>query len=258
MAVSIDRVYQKVLALANKEQRGYITPQEFNLFADQSQQDIFNQYFYDIERYSRGRDNDIDYADKLANLESKISVFEVFDEEVSASASGEVALQSLGIYKLGVVTVKPINKSRSKEAERLTAKELNQYKNGRLTRENSLAGPYYVEYYSSLNKEHFINIWPNQDTYTSLALSPYASGGSDMVKISYIENIIPPQWTYSIVGTNALYNPSDQNFRNFQLHASEESLLVSKILQLAGISIKDYQLSKAAVQEEVKIKQEKQ
>ena len=37
MAVSVDRVYQKVLALANKEQRGYITPQEFNLFADHAQ-----------------------------------------------------------------------------------------------------------------------------------------------------------------------------------------------------------------------------
>ena len=33
MAISIDDVYQKVLAIANKEQRGYITPQEFNLFA---------------------------------------------------------------------------------------------------------------------------------------------------------------------------------------------------------------------------------
>ena len=31
MAVSIDTVYQRVLTLANKEQRGYITPQEFNL-----------------------------------------------------------------------------------------------------------------------------------------------------------------------------------------------------------------------------------
>ena len=30
--ISIDTVYQKVLAVANKEQRGYITPQEFNLF----------------------------------------------------------------------------------------------------------------------------------------------------------------------------------------------------------------------------------
>ena len=37
MAISIDSVYQKVLVLANKEQRGYITPQEFNLFADKAQ-----------------------------------------------------------------------------------------------------------------------------------------------------------------------------------------------------------------------------
>ena len=31
MAVNVDKVYQRVLAIANKEQRGYITPQEFNL-----------------------------------------------------------------------------------------------------------------------------------------------------------------------------------------------------------------------------------
>ena len=41
MAVNVNNVYQKVLALANKEQRGYITPQEFNLFADQAQHRIF-------------------------------------------------------------------------------------------------------------------------------------------------------------------------------------------------------------------------
>ena len=33
MAVNIDAVYQKVLALINKEQRGYLTPQEFKLLA---------------------------------------------------------------------------------------------------------------------------------------------------------------------------------------------------------------------------------
>ena len=31
MAVNIDTVYQRVLAISNKEQRGYITPLEFNL-----------------------------------------------------------------------------------------------------------------------------------------------------------------------------------------------------------------------------------
>ena len=39
--VSVNKVYQKILAITNKEQRGYITPQEFNLFADQAQMDIF-------------------------------------------------------------------------------------------------------------------------------------------------------------------------------------------------------------------------
>ena len=42
--VSVDTVYQKVLAFANKEQRGYITPQEFNMFADHAQKEIFEQY----------------------------------------------------------------------------------------------------------------------------------------------------------------------------------------------------------------------
>ena len=32
--IRIDTVYQRVLALANKEQRGYITPLEFNLLAN--------------------------------------------------------------------------------------------------------------------------------------------------------------------------------------------------------------------------------
>ena len=43
--ISVDTVYQRVLALANKEQRGYITPQEFNLLADKAQLEIINDYF---------------------------------------------------------------------------------------------------------------------------------------------------------------------------------------------------------------------
>ena len=41
MSVSIDTVYQRVLAIANKEQRGYITPQEYNLLANQAQLELF-------------------------------------------------------------------------------------------------------------------------------------------------------------------------------------------------------------------------
>ena len=63
--VNIDDVYQKVLAIANKEQRGYITPQEFNLLANQAQMDIFEQYFYDINQFNRIPGNHTEYSDML-------------------------------------------------------------------------------------------------------------------------------------------------------------------------------------------------
>ena len=73
--VNIDTVYQKVLAIANKEQRGYITPQEFNLFADHAQMDIFEQYFYDINQFGRLPGNSTEYSDMLTLLEEKIAIF---------------------------------------------------------------------------------------------------------------------------------------------------------------------------------------
>ena len=75
--VNVDTVYQRVLAIANKEQRGYITPQEFNLLANQAQMEIFEQYFYDINQFERVRPNDTEYSNPLHILEEKISLFKV-------------------------------------------------------------------------------------------------------------------------------------------------------------------------------------
>ena len=69
MAVSVDTVYQKVLALANKEQRGYVTPQEFNLFADHAQMEILEQYFYDINQFNKVSGNNTDFADPLTLIQ---------------------------------------------------------------------------------------------------------------------------------------------------------------------------------------------
>ena len=44
MAVSIDDVYKTVLLILNKEQRGYITPPEFNKLSQQVQLEIFEKY----------------------------------------------------------------------------------------------------------------------------------------------------------------------------------------------------------------------
>jgi hypothetical protein len=73
--IKIDTVYQTVLALANKEQRGYITPQEFNLFAEHAQNEIFEQYFYDTNQFKRVPGNQTEHADMITVLEDKIHPF---------------------------------------------------------------------------------------------------------------------------------------------------------------------------------------
>ena len=90
--VSVDRVYQKVLAIANKEQRGYITPQEFNLFADHAQKEIFEQYFYDLSQLKRDL---LLYAKKNPALFLDL----VNDENVMLRNFGIKATE-LGIIKL--------------------------------------------------------------------------------------------------------------------------------------------------------------
>ena len=66
--INIDSVYQTVQALANKEQRGYITPQEFNLFANQVQRDIFEQYFYDLNALREQRPQLHVIGDSVTNI----------------------------------------------------------------------------------------------------------------------------------------------------------------------------------------------
>jgi len=100
--INVDRIYQRVLTLANKEQRGYITPQEFNLFANQAQMDIFEQYFYDLNQFRRTPGNDTVHADMVDMLEEKISMFE-FAREIPVT--GDTAtLSDIGdFYRLSSI-----------------------------------------------------------------------------------------------------------------------------------------------------------
>ena len=44
MAININTVYKTVLLILNKEERGYVTPDEFNKISNQVQLEIFEQY----------------------------------------------------------------------------------------------------------------------------------------------------------------------------------------------------------------------
>ena len=246
MAASINNVYQKVLALANKEQRGYITPQEFNLFAEYAQLDIFNKYFDDLRGVKNISINS-DYSDSKISIKERISVFELSNQVLTSYSIGLSNLPN-NLYSLGSVTVIWDGVSQAVQAQRVDSKEANKYANTPLTSPTK-HNPIYTHAGGDINLQQngVIRIYPKP---TAL----------DSVNINYIKKPSKPNWTYVISGNNnALFDNTSSNYKNFELHESEENNLVVKILQLAGISIKDGSLIQAASQEEIKkIQQQKQ
>ena len=226
MAISVDTVYQKVLALANKEQRGYITPQEFNLFADQAQMDILEQYFYDINQWSRQHGNDAEYSDMLSLIQEKLSELEVrlIGETFSSGIYDHRSISDL--YKLGSIHTTHPSNSQKIEIEQVNNNEWYYMQSAPLTRP-TLARPVYV------NRQDGLNIYP--DTIIN-------------IDISYIKQPAKVEWAYVVVNDKALYN--DFESVDFELHAAEESELVYKILMLSGIAIKKPELTTIAAQVE--------
>ena len=78
----INSVRNTVLAVANKQNFGYISPADFNLYAKQAQLDIFEDYFYRYNEWmvkQNSRVSGSGYADIVKNLEEVIDLFSVQD-----------------------------------------------------------------------------------------------------------------------------------------------------------------------------------
>ena len=90
MAASINEVRNSVLAIANKNNYGYISPQDFNLYAKQAQIDMFEDYFYSYNNWinkQNGRQSGTGYADITKGLVEVMDGFstQVFLPQVSSN-----------------------------------------------------------------------------------------------------------------------------------------------------------------------------
>jgi|9_EtaG_2_1085328.scaffolds.fasta_scaffold08498_2 hypothetical protein len=217
--VSVDTVYQRVLAIANKEQRGYITPQEFNLYANQAQIEIFDNYF-----------NSVNYGEEYDFTEYKISQFEQGPVGIDFSGTNIESLNAYKIIQINFLSTAQYNEGFLGTAERITFKEYQETQNTPLTKATLQRPIYYIK-----NKEIYC----------------YPFSANAKVQAIYIKKPDPVNWTYIVVNEKPLYNSSASDHRDFELHKSEEKMLVYKILQLAGVGIKDLNLAQLANQKEV-------
>lgn len=226
MAVSVDTVYQRVLAILNKEQRGYVTPQEFNLFANQAQMDIFEQYFYDINQFGRLPGNDTEYSDMLSVLNEKISLFE---KESTLTYSGNRFQVPSDLYRIGTLIYN------GAEAERINKNE-----------------------YLYITSSPIAAPGDDFPIYTKDENGFRVFGSSELdntatVTCNYIKQPAKVEWKYQMVYGEALYDATYSV--NFELHPSEETELIIKILALAGLLIQDIGMYQVAAAEDAKDEQ---
>lgn len=78
MTSLINTVRATVLSIANKNNFGYITPNDFNLYAKQAQLDIFEDYFYQYNSQlvkQNIRQSGSGYADIVKGIEEVVDSF---------------------------------------------------------------------------------------------------------------------------------------------------------------------------------------
>jgi hypothetical protein len=224
----INSVRNTVLSVLNKNNYGYISPNDFNLFAKQAQLDVFENYFY---RYNyqilkeNARESGTGYADIKKQYEEVIDSFSKLVSLTKTSGTFDLPTDYYTIVRV----IHTNGSGKMVEIEKVPAARAQQLLMSNLTQPIELF-PAYVQL------EDKLTVYP--DTI-STGVSCY-----------YVRYPKDPKWTYSMFQGEPLFNQSANDYQDFELPLTDEPTLVAKILQFAGMSIREVEALNFANQQE--------
>lgn len=226
----LDLVYRIVNTVVNKENDGYVSPVEINLLSHRAQMEIFESYFSD-ENKEKNRDNkgliNTGYSNLPQNVRNKLSNFTATSVLSSFIDPPETFILPVDLYILednGVSVNTPI-KYRGNVISEVERSELNY-----LIKSESKPTKTYPVYELMGDR---INVYPPE---------------SDSIRVRYIRKPKVPNWTYEVVtspngNTYELHDPTNPSFQDLELHVSEISNVVDKILIYLGINLSKQEIS---------------
>lgn len=299
----INSVRNTVLSILNKNNYGYISPSDFNLFAKQAQLDIFEDYFYQYNyqlNKENARQSGTGYADITKGYEEVINIFSetkfllhqtnnkfftpsllttndnyyllnkvLTYTRLLASGTNDATLVQLlidtttnfvaaGVQPGDIVAnvttnevafasvVTPVqitlvdadgnpadifpnigeeyviyDDSVVNEAEKVTHSKITMLNNSLLTAPSTMFPAYTQQ-------------------EPTLSLFPPSINTMGAVQCQYIRYPRDPNWTYvNLIGGEPSFDQSQPDYQDFELSISDEPTLVLKILQYAGMSIRE-------------------
>ena len=244
--VNVNAVYQTVLLILNQQQRGYITPDEFNKIGTQAQLSMFEGYASDLNQQYRLPQNDTEYSNRVKNIQEKLQFFQKVGTPVYDAVTGRfqlldftdfsdplinapnpVVIGTLGttndvLYRLGTVFYK-------------------NYDLGQYTQRNELR----QLLLSPLTQptEHF-PIYLYEDNF--LTVFPNTIQGN--VTFSYLRKPSNVVWGFTPNDIGAYIYEQGASVQ-FELEQTEQDELILRILAYAGVIIQDPSIIQAASQQ---------
>lgn len=251
MGASINQVYNTVKRIANKEQRGFIKPTEFNTFAPLAQREVFEElmsvYKSELGLQNRGLGFLKDQFGGLQAVRDNLRPLAKYGEILSSTSGGsanEFDYPSDYAYYINIYHTDDIGVDRSADvimpdqSQSLSASTVlgptDEFPVSIMGRTieflpDSISGDVYIDYYKT----------PQGVSVTTG--NPVASD---------------PIWAYSnpFASSVETYNPT--NSIDFELPVTCTNFLVIKILSYVGINLREAELVAYAEQEQAQQKVE--
>jgi len=230
MAVNVDIVYKTVLLILNQQQRGYMTPDEFNKTATQVQLTIFESYASDLNQQYRLPDNDTEYADRVKNIEQKLQFFQKYIN--NASTPGAITGVNpftidttvvTDLYRLGSVMYQGVQLGQYSQRNEVTQLFLSP-----LTQPTEKFPIYLYE-------SGQLFVFPNT------IITP------NDINISYLATPANVVWGYTTGGLGEYIYATGAS-TDFQLDVTEQTEIILRILAYAGVIIQDPSIVQVASQ----------
>tara|TARA_R110000803_G_scaffold101532_2_gene169447 strand:- start:3621 stop:4601 length:981 start_codon:yes stop_codon:yes gene_type:complete len=317
----INTVRATVLSIANKNNYGYITPNDFNLYAKQAQLDIFEDYFYQYNSQivkQNARVSGSGYADLVKGIVEVIDSFSstkglintginLFDlpedyyliDKINyypnVTATGTITFGSIGntlvdaaanfvtggqvksgqlivnttggeLYSGGSAFVVSVDSNTQltistndfftggyvgssysivtttgiTEVERVSQNKIFYLNSSPITKPGLLFPAYVLGGANNTNLGNTITVYPESITTSGTVISQYIRYPKD------------PNWTYFniISGGEPSFDETAVDYQDFELPASDETNIINKILQYAGMSIREIALAQFGKAEE--------
>jgi hypothetical protein len=231
----INDVRNTVLSIISKDNRGFITPLEFNQFAKQAQLEIFGQYIFNYSNAinkQNARMHGEGYTDIPKNMAEVIDSFSVFN-----SLNYNVVTNKFNLPTDYFFLDKLIYNN-STEVEKVSHRKILNLVNSNLTAPTAAYPVYTMD-------QNGILVYP-----TSITTNIYSQ---------YLRYTKDPVWTYTTtLAGDPLFYPGAAEYQDFELPLDDFANLVIKILEYSGISIGAQEVVSAAKAEEVQDIQQKQ